>query len=1642
MAEENNENDDKSLENQDVKKETPSIIFTYSKSNFISGPERVENGTVPINIIQFNHSFGYECQRYFNMCVPDPDTIIFSSGSYINFFNTQTQEISFLRGSTGRGIGHITKNPVKPHIAVGENGTWPPIIIYEWPSMNIVTVLQQGTSKSYTHLAYNPDGSLLVSQGGEPDYSITIWDWKQSKIMLRCKSHSQDVFNAIFSPTVPDHLTTSGSGHVKFWKISKTFTGLKLKGEIGRFGGTEISDVIGVYSMNDEKVITGCEWGNILIWEEGLIKIEVRRKNKISCHNNMITQFEFINGELMSIGMDGWIRVWYYETIDQADPPEDERFIEIEPIYEFQICKNRGQINEEKSMLMGITRVNPDNLKDTFWYAQDSNGGLWLIDLNTLGSPRLPKKLFTCHSGAIVDMSVCTWNYYVATCGKDGRLHVYNYLTNKLIIVYTFCDSGSQVVWLPCSIESSGRTIICAFESGIIRVVTVDVDGADVARANDPEENNFVKLVQVVKPHTAGITVMSLNKLENILVTGSQDSTIFIFQIKISDEFPELIPIGFIKLPSGISCITWHPKKTLVVFVGCLKGECSEIELPNKPQNYTTISYELKIPQKLFKFISVKSEIRCEIIRLEIEKRKNEKKDQMRLKMEQYKAANPGVQIDEDTFLMDNEEYPPLPEIYIPEIPNPVLMINYIDENKIWLWMGGFDAGYIYEYNTPESEILIEEKPLKSVVIFDADDTEIYSQLIQNEEYLYLGMQNGEIRICRINKNEPTDLSDYLVLPMHDNSNGKISKILLSHDETMLLTCGWDGNLFSYKINENSYIKKNGEEPKASKKIIKKSISDINDKNYPSVEEVLNKAEHDRLLDLANKKKNITLEILKTLSEEFHDFNLDPRITEDLDKQLKAEIDLVHEKMSFTVEKSRLGLKKLMDHFINPITCFPFAVCRISKPDTKVYSLKERILGDDFTKKYNEVVKKIEENKKTIRSLEVTSQVKLDDEEEISEVSEIESFLKDLSPDTIEHKLGVRINQMLRKYRERKLRIEKRAKEWKILEASKPDPNEDHPEDISVIEEAKKTIGDYKLKISTDVNLNQDNCETSWTKYKQLLDCRKRTHYKRENFNDRLKSIRSKKLTTQAEVKNLIEKLKLIHLEIPDKYIKPLPEIPQIDIELEFPEHNLELRDYDEELETSDTKTTKDLIIEEIIDPIDEEYEVLLLDETRLRLIENEINLSPSNSDENVKKRLIIPDNLIKCLNDNDQVETSWEREMKLSRISKKVYEQDCILSHIKKCFDEIDEELDDLEKERLIINADSIYSELFQLTLNQELIVLRDFEEKENYLRCQLEDQVKERISIQNKVKYLSSMIDQKNREISKLHVNIRELNHKFSLMINENEFNEFFKKIYKKNKNNQDDDDDDGDDDKDNEDMNYLSKKYFPAGCDQELYDAALTMRAERHKLEDITQDEEKNIEIFKKELDEELKNLNSIDNFHKQTEQELKEYLIEKRKKLNDIDMTVILKFHQLQHMNGDDFEKISDCVVFDKTKLSKLYTRVGELQQETEEQKIKHKKNKTHLHRMEIDCRYMDDEIKNLKSEIKNEMIKKFGREISLSSLYEAVLRKMVNDIKADIKEMSKHYDQEIKCVKKNYQEQVKVLESLIQDNTEKLSFLRD
>lgn len=56
--------------------------------------------------------------------------------------------------------------------------------------------------------------------------------------------------------------------------MARTFTGLKLKGELGRFGKTALTDIDGFVQLPDGKVLSGAEWGNLLLWDGGLIKVK------------------------------------------------------------------------------------------------------------------------------------------------------------------------------------------------------------------------------------------------------------------------------------------------------------------------------------------------------------------------------------------------------------------------------------------------------------------------------------------------------------------------------------------------------------------------------------------------------------------------------------------------------------------------------------------------------------------------------------------------------------------------------------------------------------------------------------------------------------------------------------------------------------------------------------------------------------------------------------------------------------------------------------------------------------------------------------------------------------------------------------------------------------------------------------------------------------------------------------------------------------------------------------------------------------------------------------------------------------------------------------------------------------------------
>ena len=181
----------------------------------------------------------------------------------------------------------------------------------------------------------------------------------------------------------------------RFWKMADTFTGLKLQGELGKFGKTEISDIEGYVELPDGKVLSGTESGNMLLWEGGLIKVEIGRKGKKLCHQGSIQQILLDEGELMTIGSDGYIRVilynicsytcfrnflpfknvftyivchvsffkvWDFESVDTADVADESGLFEMEPMNELRV----GHDVHLKSILKSTDAEN----EITIWYAQ------------------------------------------------------------------------------------------------------------------------------------------------------------------------------------------------------------------------------------------------------------------------------------------------------------------------------------------------------------------------------------------------------------------------------------------------------------------------------------------------------------------------------------------------------------------------------------------------------------------------------------------------------------------------------------------------------------------------------------------------------------------------------------------------------------------------------------------------------------------------------------------------------------------------------------------------------------------------------------------------------------------------------------------------------------------------------------------------------------------------------------------------------------------------------------------------------------------------------------------------------------------------------------------------------------------------
>ncbi|XP_029434317.1 cilia- and flagella-associated protein 44 isoform X2 [Rhinatrema bivittatum] len=1387
--------------------------FFYNYEEICSRSSVTEDSGIPIDLLHFIHSFGYDCTKRANLQLLDEQTLMYIAGNIIIILNMKTKEQRYLRSCSGGGIAIAKVHPSYQYFAVAEKGFYPHVVIYEYPSLRPYRILRGGTTEAYSFIDFNISGTLLATVGSSPDFMLTVWNWQDEKIVLRSKAFSQDIFKVTFSAENEDQLTTSGTGHIKFWKMARTFTGLKLQGELGRFGKTALTDIEGYVELPDGKVVSGSEWGNMLLWEGGLIKVELCRKWKKTCHIGCINQFVLDEGELITIASDGYVRAWDFETLDTADSIDDTGLLEIEPMNELLVGKNVNLC----SMVKSHEPYSP------IWYAQDASGAIWKLDLSFSNITQDPECLFTFHSGQVTGLDTSPNTYLMATTALDRSVRIYDFVDKRPLVEVRFKQGGTSLVWVPRLINPKGGLIAVGFEDGVVRILEIyNPSGLAIIAGRLSTGDAEVILKQAFKPHNAPVTALAYERNGELLATGSKDETIFFFAI--GDKYE---PIGFIHVPGPVRELHWsppsHEKNMLLVL--CENGFVVQVPAPSTETQDPVSTYEIpNLPKQCFHFYSIKSKIKREEERVRREKAKEQKRKEREAWIKKQKEA--GVELTEEDLREEPEEEEELPAIYIPELPSPILCGFYATQGNFCLSLGGYDSGFLYHCKFPQQKVnqndfsLRKDEPFNVLPVEDTDDNPIHKiHFSSNKQLLFCGMEDGSLRVYPLQSNDPflSSMGGYWTLNIHDNDYGCIQALATSYESQFLITCGADGNIFTFSILSQEDIEKRMKDKKAKvpsprrELEMEKVAEDIEDPKAYSIENAKQKREYDQMVKEAEDRKarkRHELDILRTefrqllmknkeLPTHIHlhraEFEMDPRIREEMERQTSDRIRTVYKELAWEKEKHQIGLQKLQARFRDTVE-FDTVVVHAIQSDHQVATYRLLTLSD----KYHRLMKNMKKRRPTRHELKMKEvEAVKESREAAGEASKLKEEVEPEIPEesTKDQWSGCRITAnraeklrlIIEKAEKAKAKIANRKREWEELYKKQPSDSYEHPDDVLAIKEAKEGIGDFRLKTAADYTVPEHLRMNAEKKRGQLALLEGQIHRQKERMNNKIIKLRDLKISTIEEIKCIVQAVKAIQSTLDVSKTLLIPQIPCM-LPEEMPEKKFQydndtLQKFKLEQETKEKSRRMSDKQEgfgvfgsfSALSPAQKQ-----LDKRSKISLRSVFERRESVYDRRHIRRRSQAEEIPLI---EEIVRSEVEEEIKQIEEIKNVYMQEYFINKINSLMNAFDAELRLLRHQKLKLDLQMKMGDLLHITLFEELLHLKDFEKREDILQERVTDRIAEKEELKWKSEDYQQQLEIKKRDIARLQEREKALTATFQLSLGENnKFANFLTKVFKK--------------------------------------------------------------------------------------------------------------------------------------------------------------------------------------------------------------------------------------------------------------------
>ncbi|CAG9762761.1 unnamed protein product [Ceutorhynchus assimilis] len=461
----------------------------------------------------------------------------------------------------------------------------------------------------------------------------------------------------------------------------------------------------------------------------------------------------------------------------------------------------------------------------------------------------------------------------------------------------------------------------------------------------------------------------------------------------------------------------------------------------------------------------------------------------------------------------------------------------------------------------------------------------------------------------------------------------------------------------------------------------------------------------------------------------------------------------------------------------------------------------------------------------------------------------------------------------------------------------------------------------------------------------------------RHNFIQLCYDVRDAKYELIERLKEKQKNIDIINEELPEEFRKNGPPIPKYDPD-EFPEEKLqvvvELPETETEYEVEEFSAKKILSFK----PSGNELEKILLAKKTYPRFKDGFFHSDISNEEVLKVAQLTFEELCSYPEEQD---TPYESSLRAIRMNRILYHQKLIIAEMQEMIDKFNNWIFEARKQRLPILIRGNFIDIFIVGLNEELQILKSCEEQEDKLSQIVNIKLSAVHDMEDTVDSLKNEKANQEIKLENLKIEQNTVTEQFKMAAENTKFYDFLKKVFKKkfkppkikaddetssseSSSSEDDDYDDDEGSIDSRDFGFIKQdlNVCPKGCDPTIFNLVTSMRSKRHEIEQADREEVRLLEFTKKEIEVNTRKLGMLHKAYDDAQEQLESFRRDKQKNLNNVRCTVILNLDQIYGFEQYKPEemKISDFLVFSRSKLSDLYKRVGKLQNDALEEQGKH------------------------------------------------------------------------------------------------------